>query len=136
MKQSSHGLATSGMKTLAWSTSPPFPAGGSTNGPYRTVVTCIPPVTGSAPAGVLATISPGTNSATPASPIPSTYPSRLIMYGTVPQPAAGGQDPTNQSNSASGRISPYSMTMLPGTSSRNSAKPSLASPVTALQASA
>src|SRR5436190_617212 len=49
MKQSSHGLATFGMKTLAWSTSPPLPAGGSTNGPYRTVV-CRTPAAGSAPA--------------------------------------------------------------------------------------
>src|SRR5437867_453314 len=131
MKQSSQGLATSGRTTLAWSASPPFPAGGSTNGPYRTVVTCTPPTAGSAPAGREAGTTAATSTANP-----SAHPSRLIMYGTVPEPSGRRQDPFTrrakpplaagplapppptlnvvgpaapriQSNSASGRVSPY-----------------------------
>src|SRR5581483_2692086 len=94
MKQFSQGLATSGMTTLAWSTSPPFPAGGRTNGPYFTVVTSTPPAA-PAPAGPASagrapwtTTDPGNTSTTP-----RIHPSRFIMVRDRTPTTGEGQPP-------------------------------------------
>src|SRR5688572_24763760 len=85
--------------------SPPLPAGGSMNGPYRTIV-CLTPSAGEPPVGSApapSNMSPGRSSATAASPIPSPYPSRFIMYATVPESPPPGQVRPNQSNSRLGQ---------------------------------